>query len=101
MLAVDRIWRNEGVAYRHHYAACSGGIIPTTDNQVSQFPRGGLFVLVQCYYWKANSKQLEDSNICLPSISQIPYKVWDGIGQTRGDQLAVRECYLAMMALDE
>ena len=53
--------------------ACSGGVIPTANNQVSQFPCGGLFVLVQCHYWKTNSKQLEGSNIHLPSISQIPY----------------------------
>ena len=66
-----------GFGGMHRYAACSGGVIPTANNQVSQFPRGGLFVLVQYYYWKVNSKQLEGSNIYLPSISQISYGVWD------------------------
>ena len=32
MFAIDRIWRNEGAACRHHYITCSGGIIPTVDN---------------------------------------------------------------------
>ena len=77
MFAIDRVWRNEGATFRHHYITYSGGIIPIADNQVSQFLRGGLFILVQCYYWKANSKQLEGSNIYLPSVSQIPYEVWD------------------------
>ena len=46
IFSIDRIWRNEGAAYRHHYVTCNGVIIPTADNQRSEFPCGGLFVLI-------------------------------------------------------
>ena len=31
----------------------------------------------------------------------VKFPIEHGIGQAQGDQLAARECYLAMMALDE
>ena len=33
----------------------------------------------------------------MPYVSQVPY----GVGEIQGDQLAARECYLAMLAMDE
>ena len=99
MFVVDRIWRNESAACRHHYITCSGGIIPIANNQGSEFPCGGLFVLIQCHHWKANLKQLEGSNIYLPSFSQIPYGVRDRTSTRRS--VGSRDCCLAMLALDE
>ena len=42
---------------------------------------------------------MEGCYIYLPPISQVPTK--HGVGQVQGDQLAARECYLAMLAMDE
>ena len=99
MFTIDRIWGNEGAASSHHYITCSGGIIPVADNQGSEFPCGGLFILIQCHHWKANPKQLEGSNIYLPSFSQIPYRVWD---RTSTRRLASSERMLfALLAIDE
>ena len=51
------------------------GTITLPVMEGSQFPRGGLFIFVQCHYRKTNPEQLEGDNIHLPSISQIPYRV--------------------------
>ena len=63
---LGRIWRNESAACRYHYVTCGGGNISITDNQRSKFSCRGLFVVVQCYYWKTDLKQLEGSNVYLP-----------------------------------
>ena len=99
MFAIDRILGNEGAAYRHHYITCSGGIIPTADNQGSEF------LIVDCSFsYNAiigrptlNSWKAVTSTYHLSVKFPTKYR----IGQVQGDQLAARECYLAMLALDE
>ena len=99
MLAVDRIWRNEGAAYRHRYAACSSGSYP------QQITKSVNFFVVDCSSsynaiigrLTLNSWKAVTSTYHL--LVKFPTKC--GIRQAQGDQLAARECYLAMMALDE
>ena len=42
---------------------------------------------------------MEGSNVYLPPVSKFSTKY--GVGQPQEDQLAARECYLAMLAMDE
>ena len=98
-LPLGRLWWNEGAACWHSYITCGGGSISATGNQRREFPCGRLFVLLQCHNWKTNFKQLEGCYIYLPPIYQVPTE--PGVGQVQGDQLAARECYLAMLAMDE
>ena len=74
---LGRIWRDESATHGYHYVTYSGRSISTTDNQRSKLSYHRLFVDIQHHHWKTNFKQLEGSNIYLPPISQIPYRVRD------------------------
>ena len=99
MLTIDRVRRNEGAAHRHHYMTSNGRVIPAADNQGSQFPRGGLFISYNAIIGRPtlNSWKVITSTYHL----SIKFPTEYGIGQAQGDQLATRECYLTMMALDD
>ena len=74
---LGRIWKDESAAHGYHYVTCGGRSISTTNNQRSKLSCCGLFVDIQRHHWKTNFKQLKGSNIYLPPISQIPYRVRD------------------------
>ena len=80
MFTLGGIWRNESATCRHHYINCGGGIIPTANNQGSKFRRKA-----ETFTYHLSVKFLAEY----------------GIGQVQGDQLAARECYLAMLVMDK
>ena len=55
-LALSRFRWNEGAACGHCHITCGGGGISTTGSQGREFLGGRLFILLQCYNWKTNSK---------------------------------------------
>nr|XP_023904376.1 uncharacterized protein LOC112016102 [Quercus suber] len=75
--------------YGEKYASYQGG----------ELPCGRLFILLQRYNWKADFKQLEGCKSTYHLSVKFPTE--QGVGQVHGDQLAARECYLAMLAMDE
>ena len=72
---LGRIWKDESISRGYYYIACSGRSISATNNQRRKLSCGGLFIIIQCHHWKTNFEQLEGSNIYLPPVSQVPYRV--------------------------
>ena len=70
--SLGRIWRNEGTTSGYYYSTCSGR--PTLNS------------------WKAVTSTYHLS---------VKFPTDYGIGQVQGDQLVVRECYLAMLAMNK
>ena len=42
---------------------------------------------------------MKGHNFDLPPDDQIPHRVWSR--EVRGDQMATRECYIAMLEMDD
>ena len=58
-----------------------------------------MFILLQYHNWKTNLNSWKAVTSTYHLLVKFPTE--HGIGQVQGDQLAVRECYLAMLAMDE
>ena len=99
MFTLGGIWRNENTTCRHHYIPCDDGIIPISNNQ------GSKFLVVDCSssYNAIIGRPILNSWKAITSTYHLSVKfpIEYGIGQVHGDQLAARECYLVMLAMDE
>ena len=98
-LSLGRFRWNEGVACRHCHITCRGRGIPTTGSQDVNF----LVVDCSSSYNAIIGRPTLNSWKAFTSTYHLSVKfpTKHGIGQVHGDQLAARECYLAMLAMDE
>ena len=98
-LTFDKIWRDESTTCGHNYVTVVVGAYP------QQISKEVNFLVVDCSLsynaiigrLTLNSWKAVTSTYHL--LVKFPMKY--GVGQVQGDQLAVIECYLAMLAMDE
>ena len=97
-LTLGRIRWNKSAAYKHCHITCHGAGIPTTGSQVN-------FLMVDCSssYNAIIGRSTLNSWKAVTSTYHllVKFPTKHGVGQVQGDQLAARECYLAMLAMDE
>ena len=96
-LPSGRFWRNEGTACGHYFLASGGG-----GAYPQQITKSVGFLVVDCSssYNAIIGRPTLNSWKAVTSTYHllVKFPIEHGVGQVQGNQLAARECYLAMLA---
>ena len=97
-LPLGRFWWNEGTVCGYYFIISASRGIPVTNHQ-------GCELVVDCsssYNAIIGKPTLNSWNAITSTYHlSVKFPIEYGVGQVQGDQLVARECYLAMLVMDE